>query len=150
MSKKIMTVALVAVGIASVTGLAFAAEPYLPRGQKVFDRLDANKDGKINLAEFAPLAQKRFMAVDENKDDAVSTAEIDKALQAALERRRNRMMASMDADKNGSVTKAELDKYVEAMLTGADANKDGGVSFDEAKLFKLGKWRKTLGEPSAN
>ena len=36
------------------------------------------------------------------------------------------------------------------MLNGADANKDGGVSFDEAKLFKFGKWRKTLGEPSAN
>ncbi len=150
MPKRILTVALVATGIAGIAGMAIAAEPYLPRGQKVFNRLDANKDGKINLAEFVPLAEKKFMDADENKDNAVSLAEIDKSLQAVLERRRNRIMGVMDTDKNGSVTKAELDKYVEAMLNGADANKDGGVSFDEAKLFKFGKWRKTLGETSPN
>jgi hypothetical protein len=150
MSKKIVTFVLVATGIAGIAGMAIAAEPYLPRGQKTFDRLDSNKDGKINLAEFIPLAEKKFMGVDENKDDTVSAAEIDKALQAAVERRRNRILTTMDADKNGSVSKAELDKYVEAMLNGADANKDGGVSFDEAKLFKMTKWRKTLGETPAN
>jgi hypothetical protein len=150
MSKRILTGAIIAMGIAGIAGMAIAAEPYLPRAQKVFDRLDANKDGKINLAEFVPLAERKFMSVDENKDDAVSAAEIDKALQAAIERRRNRMLTTMDADKNGSVSKAELDKYVEAMLNSADANKDGGVSFEEAKLFKMTKWRKTLGETPAN
>jgi hypothetical protein len=150
MSKKLLVIVLVATGVAGVAGMAIAAEPYLPRVQKVFDRLDKDKDGKISLAEFMPLAEKKFMGVDENKDDSVSAAEIDKALQAAMEKRRNRILASMDADKNGSVSKAELDKYVEAMLTGADTNKDGGVTFEEARLFKLAKWRKTMDGSSSN
>ncbi len=150
MPKKIVMIVLVASGVAAVATMAVASEPYLPRAQKVFDRLDANKDGKISLAEFTPLAEKRFMKVDANNDGAVSAAEIDAALQAAMERRRDHILASMDTDKNGSVTRAELDNYVAAMVKGADTNGDGGVTFDEARIFKLAKWRKTLGEAPAN
>jgi Ca2+-binding EF-hand superfamily protein len=150
MPKKILMIVLVASGVAAVATMAIAAEPYLPRGQKGFDRLDTNKDGKISLVEFTPLAEKRFLSVDANKDDAVSAAEIDAALQAAMERRRDRILATMDTDKNGSVTRAELDKYAEAMVKSADANGDGGVTFEEARIFKLAKWRKTLGEVAPN
>ena len=149
MSKKILTIVLAASGVVAVAGMAIASEPYLPRAQKGFDRLDTNKDGKISLAEFTPLAEKKFLVVDTNKDDAVSTAEIDAALQAAMDRRRNRMLANMDTDKNGSVTRAELDKYVEAMVKGADTNGDGGVTFEEARIFKLAKWRKPMCKPSS-
>ena len=145
-----MIILVAASGVAAVATMAFAAEPYLPRGQKAFERVDTNKDGKISLSEFSPLAEKGFLKVDANKDDAVSTAEIDAALQAAIERRRNRILANMDTDKNGSVTRAELGKYVEAMMKSADANGDGGVTFDEARIFKLAKWRKTLGTTTAN
>ncbi len=131
-------------------GSAYAAEPYLPRAQKVFDRIDLNKDGKVDVKEFTPLAEKRFMKADENKDDAVSLAEIDGALKAAMERRRDRMMLNLDMDKNGSITRAELDKYVEALVKGADVNGDGGVTFEEARLFKVAKWRKTKGENLPN
>ena len=150
MSKKILSVIFITTGLVAVGGLAIASEPYLPRAQKVFDRLDSNKDGKISLAEFTPIAEKRFMSIDVNKDDSVSAAEIDASLQAALERRRNRMLENMDADKNGSINRAELDTYVEAMVKGADSDKDGGITFDEARIFKIAKWRKTMGQPSAN
>ena len=150
MSKKTLTVVLVVTGVVAIAGMAIASEPYLPHAQKGFDRLDLNKDGKISLIEFTPLAEKKFLSVDANKDDAVSTAEIDDALKATMERRRNRILANMDADKNGSVTRAELDKYVEAMMKSADTNMDGGVTFEEARIFKLAKWRKTLGEVPAN
>ena len=150
MSKKILRVVFMTTGLVAVAGLAIASEPYLPRAQKVFDRLDSNKDGKISLAEFTPIAEKRFLSIDVNKDDAVSAAEIDASLQAGLERRRNRMLENMDTDKNGNISRAELDTYVEAMVKGADSDKDGGVTFDEARIFKIAKWRKTLAQPSAN
>jgi Ca2+-binding EF-hand superfamily protein len=150
MSKKILCVVFVTTGLVAVGGLAIASEPYLPKAQKSFDRLDVNKDGKISLAEFTPVAEKKFLSIDMNKDEAVSSAEIDASLQAALERRRNRILANLDADKNGAISRAELDKYVEAMVAGADTDSDGGVSFAEARIFKIAKWRKALQLTTAN
>ena len=150
MSKKALYAVLLITGVAVAGGLAMAAEPYLPKAQKSFERIDLNKDGKINLAEFTPVAEKRFLGMDVNKDNAVSTAEIDASLQAALERRRNRILANLDADKNGSISRAELDKYIEAMVAGADTDSDGGVSFSEVRIFKIAKWRKALHTASAN
>jgi len=150
MSKKALYAVLLTTGLVAGGGPAMAAEPYLPKAQKSFDRVDLNKDGKISLAEFTPVAEKRFLGIDVNKDNAVSSAEIDASLQAALERRRNRILASLDADRNGSISRAELDSYVEAMVTGADTDSDGSVSFSEARIFKIGKWRKALQLTSAN
>ena len=150
MSKKILCVVFMTTGLVAVGGLALASEPYLPKAQKTFDRLDVNKDGKLSLAEFTPVAEKSFLSIDMNKDEAVSAAEIDASLQAALERRRNRILANLDADKNSVISRAELDKYVEAMMTGADTDSDGGVSFSEARIFKIAKWRKALQPTTAN
>jgi len=150
MSKKILCVVFMTTGLVAVGGLALASEPYLPKAQKTFDRLDVNKDGKLSLAEFTPVAEKSFLSIDMNKDEAVSAAEIDASLQAALERRRNRILANLDADKNSVISRAELDKYVEAMVTGADTDSDGGVSFAEARIFKIAKWRKALQPTTAN
>ena len=150
MSKKILCVVFVTTGLVAVGGLAIASEPYLPKAQKTFDRLDVNKDGKLSVAEFTPVAEKNFLSIDMNKDEAVSSAEIDASLQAALERRRNRILANLDTDKNGVISRAELDKYVEAMVTGADTDSDGGVSFAEARIFKIAKWRKALQLTTAN
>ncbi len=150
MSKKVLCVVFAMTGLVAVGDLAIADEPYLPKAQKSFDRLDVNKDGKINLAEFTPVAEKKFLSIDMNKDEAVSAAEIDASLQAAMERRRNRILANLDADKNGVISRAELDKYVEAMMTSADTDSDGGISFAEARVFKVAKWRKALQTISAN
>jgi len=150
MSKKILCVVFMTTGLVAVGSLALASEPYLPKAQKTFDRLDVNKDGKRSRAEFTPVAEKSFLSIDMNKDEAVSAAEIDASLQAALERRRNRILANLDADKNSVISRAELDKYVEAMVTGADTDSDGGVSFAEARIFKIAKWRKALQPTSAN
>jgi hypothetical protein len=123
---------------------AFAAEPFLPRMQRAFDKLDADKDGKVTTAEFLPLAQRRFLRDDSNKDGLISRAEIDAALSAAMERRRDRILANMDTDKDGSISRAELDSFASALVKGADADGDGGVTLAEARSFRLAKWRKSL------
>jgi Ca2+-binding EF-hand superfamily protein len=150
MTRKALYAVLLTTGLVAAGGLAMAAEPYLPKAQKTFERIDLNRDGKISVAEFTPVAEKRFLGIDVNKDNAVSTAEIDASLQAALERRRNRILANLDADRNGSISRAELDTYIEAMVAGADTDSDGGVSFSEARIFKIAKWRKALQLTSAN
>jgi Ca2+-binding EF-hand superfamily protein len=132
--------------IIGVVGMAQGAEPYLPKSEKTFTRIDVNRDGKINAAEFTPIAD-RFFTIDTNRDGVVSTAEIDAPLQAALERKRNRILASLDKDRDGNITKPEIETYAKAMLAGADTDKSGEVTFDEAKLFKVAKWRATLTEP---
>ena len=150
MTRKALYAVLLTTGLVAAGGFAMAAEPYLPKAQKTFDRVDLNKDGKISLAEFTPVAEKRFLGIDVNKDNAVSTAEIDASLQAALERRRHRILANLNSDKNGTISRAELDSYIEAMVAGADTDSDGGVSFSEASIFKIAKWRKALQLTSAN
>jgi Ca2+-binding EF-hand superfamily protein len=151
MTKKIMNLGLLmGLAVAMFSTAAYSDEPCLPRGQKGFTKIDVNNDGKIVLAEIEPTITKRFMKYDGNGDSAVSTAEIDKALMAALEKRRTRIMTNMDSDGNGTIDKAELDKYITAMLNGADTDHDGGVTLAEVAAFKVGKWRKTRLENQTN
>jgi EF hand len=128
--------------LAGMAGIAVANEPYFPRGQRAFDRADADKDGKVALSEFAPLADRRMARMDVNNDKAVSAAEIEARMQESLKKRRDRIMALMDLDKDGKITESELGKTVEAMFNDADADKDGGLTMVEMKNFKRGTWRK--------
>jgi len=141
---------------AALTGLAFltipalALEPTLPRGPKVFARLDADSNGKITRQELQPKAVARFDRLDSDKNGEVTAAEIDATLQKYLTMRRNRMLKDMDADANGAISKAELEQFVDRLLTAADSDADGGITLDEARSFKLAKLRKTLNGGSAN
>ena len=148
---KPISIAMAAVaGVILLAGTAAAIEPWIPRNGKIFAKLDADSSGKVTLNEIIPPAEKRFTGYDADGDGAVSAAEIDARLKQALERRRNRILASLDGDKNGSVSKAELDKFVEAMFNGADADHDGGITLDEARAFRMAAWRKKLEGAAAN
>lgn len=133
-----------------VPATALAVEPYLPRHPAAFARLDADKNGRISPDELKPKAERRLLRLDGDGNREVSVAEIDAYLQKRLAERRARLMARLDGDSNGAVTVAELDKYIEAMFNGADADGDGGVTLEEAREFKLAKWRKSKQEPDAN
>jgi Ca2+-binding EF-hand superfamily protein len=128
---------------------AMAMEPYLPRTPKAFGKADADANGKVTAAEIAPLAEKRFARLDKDGNGAVTAAEIDEALMRALERRRDRVLAKLDANKDGIISRAELDRSVEALVAAADGDRDGGVSLEEALNYRVAKLKKpATGEKS--
>lgn len=124
---------------------------------QAFDRLDENKDGFIDEAEFSrsrqrmggggPQLGERFNRfLDANKDGKVSREEFTKISQ---------MFDALDADKNGELTNEEMGRFFQAMsdvqtqATGGvdvnnlfqnmDKNKDGKITSDEMtdeRMFK--------------
>jgi Ca2+-binding EF-hand superfamily protein len=147
---KIMkTVILGVLALTMTAGAALANEPYLPRSEKSLQRLDANKDGRIERDEIRPRMAKRFAAIDANGDKVVTVAEIDTMLQKRLEARRTRMLALMDANKDGNITTGEFDRVADSMFDKADTDHNGGVDMAELKGFRRAEWRKAfLGQPA--
>jgi Ca2+-binding EF-hand superfamily protein len=132
-----------------LVGQVQANEPYLPRNEKSLQRLDTNKDGRIERDEIKPRMAKRFQAVDANGDKIVTVAEIDAMLQKRLEARRTRMLQLMDSNKDGSITAAEFDRVADSMFDKADTDHNGGVDLAELKGFRRAEWRKAfLGQPA--
>jgi Ca2+-binding EF-hand superfamily protein len=115
------------------THLAFANEPFLPRSERSFARLDADSDGKMTISEWKPKAEKRFLRLDDDQNGTVTTAEIDAWLKRGIDRRKERLLTRLDQNKDGSVTRDEVDAYIDALFNGADGDKDGGLTLAEIR-----------------
>ncbi|MGE0004951.1 MAG: EF-hand domain-containing protein [Parvibaculaceae bacterium] len=124
------TAALILLGASHV---ALANEPYLPRSERSFARLDADSDGKMTVNEWKPKAEKRFLRLDDDHNGTVTTAEIDAWLKRGTDRRKERMLSRLDQNKDGSVTRDEVDAYIDALFNGADGDKDGGLTLVEIR-----------------
>lgn len=122
--------ALFVVGLSQA---AFANEPFLPRAERSFQRIDADNDGKVTLNEWKPKAEKRFMKLDDDANGTVTTAEIDAWLNRGIEKRKARMLGRLDGNKDGNVTREEVDAYIDALFNGADGDKDGGLTLAEIR-----------------
>lgn len=122
--------------VAGVSGTWLAAnalEPYLPRSEKSFARLDANSNGKVEPGELKPKALKRIMRLDEDSDGTVSGAEIDLYLARLAEKRKARILGKLDKNGDGNIARGEVDAYVEALFNVADADHDGAVTLAETR-----------------
>jgi Ca2+-binding EF-hand superfamily protein len=135
---------LAAIAATFTAGTALANEPVMPKSERVMERLDKNKDGKIGFDEMKPRMKKRFAAADTDGDKQITTAEIDALFKTRMEKRRTRMFELLDTDKNGVITEAEFDAVSQSMFDTADADKNGSIDTAEMKSFKPGKWRKSL------
>jgi Ca2+-binding EF-hand superfamily protein len=129
-----------ALAITIITGAALATGPGIPRGEKMFGRLDVDSNGKLSIAEIQPKAEKRFFRIDSDADGTVSKAEIELWLKQTMDRRRDRMLARLDADKNSTVSAVEYETFLGSEFNKADKNSDGAVTFDEANAYKF-TWR---------
>lgn len=130
------------------------------RTERMLNRLDTNKDGKISQDEMLASATRMFERFDADKNGEVTKAEVDArreafrdarkafrevkasegeardAARAALrdahiDRMGARMFERADADKNGTLTKAEMQAAATAMFKQRDRNGDGFITVDE-------------------
>jgi len=156
---------IAATAAVAVGGAAYAQQAPAPRQEmtraaveqrtaRMFDRLDADRDGKLDRADRAVREKARFDRIDANRDGQVSYAEFtamstqrDGQSAARLGRGgphrmalnafgRGGMIRLADADQDGAITKAEFEAATLTRIDRLDANKDGTVTADEAKAAR--------------
>lgn len=121
-----------------------------PRGgiERMFERLDANRDGRVTWDETWAVTQERFGAADADRNGTLTFAEFqnlrapgrDGAAQQPGPRpehvqrgaeRRAAMFRALDANSDGGVTLAEMQVPLSARFRAMDANGDGAVVREE-------------------
>lgn len=91
---------------------------------KLFARLDANKDGKISPDEFAAFRKQN--------------AEVDAKASGKAGKRGQRLFARFDTDKDGSLSRTEADALLAWRFKRMDTNNDGVLTLEELQA-KSGK-----------
>jgi len=116
---------------------ATAQRPQQPRQQDVeqqFTRMDANRDGAIDRAEWRG-AEAAFARADANRDGKITREELAafRGGQGAPGRAgapsESQLIVLADRDRDGHVSRQELLDF----FTRADANRDGRLSAQEVK-----------------
>jgi Ca2+-binding EF-hand superfamily protein len=103
-----------------------------------FDTIDADKDGKISIAELEAHRKAEFAAADANGDGALSADELQAQMQARmLAARSARMIENMDDDGNGTLSEAEMGEGpIAANFARIDTDNDGMISKEEAEAAR--------------
>jgi Ca2+-binding EF-hand superfamily protein len=133
---KLLAVAALA-GVAG--GAAEAREPGMPRSERIFERLDVNKDGELAVDELGARSERRFMRLDADRNGKVTRAELEDWLNRLAARRIDRIIEQMDADKDAAVSQDELHGYIAGLVLAADTDKSGGVTLQEARDYHAAK-----------
>ena len=130
---KITGGAVLSLGLAA--GIAMA-DSHGKRGGKMFDKLDANSDGKITQEEVAAAKEVRFAKVDADGDGFVTQEEMTAHMMARHEERMKKMFERQDGDGDGKLAVSEFGGHGEKMFEMMDADGDGAVTKEEAKAAR--------------
>jgi len=165
--RRILSLTIAAVSLIALPAAAHGGKAKGAGYERLLERADKNKDGKLQLSELPERLAKRLDGVDKNKDGVVAKEE----LAARHEQARNAHLAKVDANKDGKVSPEEraaarkemakqrftrMDKNGDGQigagdvgekrwqrLSGADADKSGSVSFAELEqAFSAGKMKR--------
>lgn len=104
-------------------------------GAERFERLDANKDGKVTLAELTQSKESWLGKVDTNKDGVATAAEVEQSHAALRAEHIARMFEKRDTNKDGRLTRAES-QMPERWFARSDANNDGALTAAELAARK--------------
>lgn len=112
----------------------------LARAGAMFDRMDANKDSKLDAADRAARREAAFARLDTDKNGQLSQAEFMAQPERRAEGRRmggGRMMLRMaDADRDRTVTRQEFLAAATSRFERMDANRDGSVTPEERRAAR--------------
>jgi Ca2+-binding EF-hand superfamily protein len=130
--------------LALVTGLAFGTTAVLAEGmqhdghgrhghmgERFWNKLDQNGDGKITQDELKADVTSRFSAIDTNKDGKVTQDEVAQYFTAKRDEMKAKFaerLKEADANKDGKWSKDELSKMPETHFSKLDSNSDGFVT----------------------
>jgi Ca2+-binding EF-hand superfamily protein len=96
--------------------------------QRILERVDTDKDGKISKPEFDAEGSKLFAKLDENSDGKIASDEMPQRHWAKFG---GHMFDRLDTDHDGKVTKAEFQAAGDKMFQRMDKNADGIIEKDE-------------------
>lgn len=102
---------------------------------RMFDRVDANGDGKVTGAELATFRSERFANADADGNGSISLEEFQTVW---MEMTRPRMVDAfqrMDDDGDAAVTDEEFGGRLQRMQSWLDRDGDGAVSREELRGF---------------
>lgn len=123
------------VGIASlIAGIAFAQTA--ERGARMFQRMDADSDGRVSVAESEAFRAKRFERLDANADGSVTMQEIRDGRERKRTERMEKRFGNLDANGNGTVEKSEFDAMAHRRFERMDSNSDGVLTLDEIRVHR--------------
>lgn len=112
---------------------AFALPATAAPAARLIERLDADRDGTVDRAEFLDHAAERFAAADGDRDGVLTAAELAAAAKLRHERRAKRILARLDGDGDARASLAEAAQAgrIGRRFERADADRDGFLTGGE-------------------
>lgn len=122
---------------AVVSGLAFAGSHAMAKSMgsnhrmEMLERIDANADGKITMAEITAHRDQLHAEHDKDGNNAISLSEFEGIWLSMMRPMMVDKFQMMDDDGDGQITDAEVDKKMNRMMRRMDKNDDGAISLRE-------------------
>ena len=103
---------------------------------KLFERLDANRDGKITNEEMVVLTSQRFTRIDVDNDGNITAVELQAKMKTNAEKRSKRVMKRADSNGDGMITREEFLAQAEKRFARVDTDKNGAISMEELEVVR--------------
>lgn len=135
---RILFIAAASALVGSLALTAVFAHPggHGQRAERLFERMDIDRDGIATEAEARALAASRFAAMDRDGDGTVTRDE----RRAQRGERMDRRFTGLDADGDGSITLEDMQeaaaRRTAQRFARLDVNKDAVVTLEEARELR--------------